>query len=170
MTDTENALAEHASEDEAAPTDQVELLSFSVAGQDYAIDIMRVREIRNWSKPTPLPRTPDYVRGVINLRGTVLPILDLANRLGLEDDGEKERTVFVVIKDGARLFGVTVDGVSDILTVSKEALLDPPALADGGVESCVSSLILEEDRMIRVLAVDTLAPGSHAAASEVNAA
>lgn len=145
--------------DKANPhSDQVELLSLSISDQEYAIDIMQVREIRNWSKPTPLPRTPDYVQGVINLRGTVLPVIDLKKRLGLKEEEDRKRAVYVVVKDAGRLFGVTVDGVSDILTVSKEALLDPPEMTDGEVDSCISGLILEEERMIRVLAPDRLAP------------
>lgn len=138
----------------------LELLSFSLAGQDYAVDIMLVREIRNWSEPTPLPKTPDFVRGVINLRGTVLPILDLAKRLELEGDTAAERAVYIVLNEGGRLFGITVDAVSDILTVPSSTLQDPPAMASGVQDSCVKGLILEEDRLIRVLATDKLAPGS----------
>ncbi|MEM9349013.1 MAG: chemotaxis protein CheW [Pseudomonadota bacterium] len=137
---------------------QVELLTFSIGAQDYAIDIMLVREIRNWSKPTPLPKTASYVRGVINLRGTVLPILDLAARLELDGERAHERAVFVVIKEEERLFGITVDSVSDILTVSTEAIQEPPQVGDTFDESCVRGLILEEDRMIRVLAAERLAP------------
>ncbi|MEM1150823.1 MAG: chemotaxis protein CheW [Pseudomonadota bacterium] len=149
---------------------QIELLTFSIGGQDYAVDIMLVREIRNWSKPTPLPKTPSYVRGVINLRGTVLPILDLAARLELTSEAADDRTVFVVINDGERLFGVAVDGVSDILTVGREALQEPPTLGETLGESCVSGLILEEDRMIRVLAADRLAPRDPGLTHEPSAA
>lgn len=159
---------EQLSEANAAMTDQVELLSLSIAGQEYAIDIMQVREIRNWSAPTPLPRTPDYVKGVINLRGTVLPVIDMTKRLGLPEDETRDRAVYVVVKDNDRLFGITVDGVSDILAVSKDALLKPPALNDSETESCVSSLILEEDRMIRVLASSRLAPENVGSAKEAS--
>ncbi|MEM1100368.1 MAG: chemotaxis protein CheW [Pseudomonadota bacterium] len=145
-------------DDDTSRADQVELLSFAIAGQDYAIDIMRVREIRNWTAPTPLPRTPDYVRGVINLRGTVLPILDLATRLDLESRAHDERSVFVVIHCDKRVFGVTVDGVSDILTVPRSMLQEPPAIEEPTDPGCVSALILEEDRMIRVLDASRIAP------------
>ena len=138
--------------------DQVELLSFTVAGQDYAIDIMLVREIRNWTEPTPLPKTADYIRGVINLRGTVLPILDLAKRLDLPPNDKDARAVFVVIHEGGRIFGITVDAVSDILTIPRSTLQEPPSLGVGDEESCVGGLILTEDRMIRVLAAEKIAP------------
>ncbi|MEL6913084.1 MAG: chemotaxis protein CheW [Pseudomonadota bacterium] len=155
---------------ETGVLDQIELLTFAVGEQDYAIDIMCVREIRNWTEPTPLPKTPDFVRGVINLRGTVLPILDLAKRLELDAGAPDERSVFVVIHAEGRVFGVTVDGVSDILTVPRSMLQDPPALDDGTEPGCVSALILEEERMIRVLAASRIAPHVTGAGKETAAA
>ncbi|MEO0675924.1 MAG: chemotaxis protein CheW [Pseudomonadota bacterium] len=153
MTETAPQTADH-----VAPHEQIELLSFTVGGQDFAIDIMLVREIRNWSAPTPLPKTPDFVRGVINLRGTVLPILNLAKRLGLEETRDETRSVFVVLDEGGRTFGITVDTVSDILTVPRSALQEPPSVMGGIETSCVESLILDEERMIRVLAGERIAP------------
>ncbi|MEO0484312.1 MAG: chemotaxis protein CheW [Pseudomonadota bacterium] len=141
--------------------DAVELLSFSLAGQDFAVDIMLVREIRNWSEPTPLPLTPPYVLGVINLRGTVLPILDLSQRLSVADGPATAQPVYVVLNAGDRLFGVTVDAVSDILTVPRAALQEPPDMGER-VDTFVSHLIVEEDRMIRVLRAEDLAPKSGA--------
>ena len=138
--------------------DMLELLSFSLAGQDYAVDIMLVREIRNWSEPTPLPKTPSFVKGVINLRGTVLPIIDLAQRLELDGELAERRAVYIVLNEGERLFGISVDAVSDILTVPASSLQDPPAMGNDMADSCVKGLILEEDRLIRVLASDRLAP------------
>ena len=160
-----------AAPDTADPSqDQVELLSFTVAGQDYAVDIMLVREIRNWTTPTPLPKTPAYVRGVINLRGTVLPILDLACRLELESQKGHDRAVFIVLNEGGRLFGITVDAVSDILTIPRAALQEPPAMGGEVVENCVAGLIIEEDRMIRVLAVEKLAPRADAPSEDMGGA
>ncbi|MEM1374455.1 MAG: chemotaxis protein CheW [Pseudomonadota bacterium] len=141
-----------------ASSASLELLSFTLAGQDYAVDIMLVREIRNWSKPTPLPKTPDYVRGVINLRGTVLPILDLARRLELEGETNDARSVYIVLNEGGRLFGITVDAVSDILTIPVGALQEPPSVGGSLQDNCVKGLILDDERLIRVLATDRLAP------------
>ncbi|MEM9855417.1 MAG: chemotaxis protein CheW [Pseudomonadota bacterium] len=141
----------------------LELLSFTLAGQDYAMDIMLVREIRNWSEPTPLPRTPDFVRGVINLRGTVLPILDLAKRLGLPGGENEERAVIIVLNVAGRSFGVTVDAVSDILTVPASALQDAPNMGEDAGESFVRGLLLDDERMIRILAAEDLAPRAHGA-------
>lgn len=150
--------------------DQIELLTFSIGEQDYALDIMLVREIRNWSKPTPLPKAASYVRGVINLRGTVLPILDLAERLELESENRNERAVFVVIKAEERLFGIVVDSVSGILTVGATAIQEPPHMGEDDSDSCVRGLILEEHRLIRVLSVDRLAPWEQSASRDIEAA
>lgn len=141
--------------------DTIELLTFALGGLDYALDIMLVREIKNWSKPTPLPQTPDYVRGVINLRGTVLPILDLGLRVGVETTMDGGRAVYIVVNAAGRLFGITVDAVSDILTVPRSALQDAPSLSgEGGGAGFVRGLIVEEDRIIRVLAAEGLAPSA----------
>jgi len=156
--------------EDAKPTGQMELLSFTVGGQDYAIDIMLVREIRNWSRPTPLPKTADYVRGVINLRGTVLPILDLAKRLELAEGLSEERSVYVVINEGSCLFGITVDSVSDILTVSRESVQEPPNFGEGTEDSCVEGLLLDDERLIRILAADRLAPRETEASRDAAAA
>ena len=135
-----------------------ELLCFALAGQDYAIDIMDVREIRGWSTPTALPQTPAYVCGVINLRGMVLPILNLGSRLGLSDAEVSERSVVIVLQVQGRNFGITVDAVSDILTVPGEAIQPPPEGVLGQTDGFLRALCLLEDRMIRVICAETLIP------------
>src|SRR5580698_7846525 len=98
-------------------TDRRELTSFRIGDQEFCVDIMSVREIRGWTPATPLPRTPDFVRGVINLRGAVLPIIDLAARLGLQVNELSARSVIIVVKVGERLIGLLVDAVSDIISI-----------------------------------------------------
>ena len=97
-----------------------ELLSFLVGGQDYCIDIMSVREIRGGTRATPLPHAPHFMRGVINLRGTVLPIMDLSSRLDLDAEIDSDRNVIIVVADGERTVGLMVDAVSDILAVPED--------------------------------------------------
>lgn len=149
----------------ASSEEKIELLTFVLADQDFAIDIMLVREIRNWSVPTPLPKTPDYVHGVINLRGMVLPILDLAKRLELSGTRDTSRPVFVVVNEGNRVFGISVDAVSDILTIPRTSLQETPTTADAASDSCVSGLILEDERVIRMLSIENLAPRNSDASS-----
>src|SRR5690554_684133 len=92
-----------------------ELIAFRIGEQEFCVDIMAVREIRGWTPATPLPRTPDYMKGVINLRGAVLPIIDLSGRFGLGDTEPSARHVIMVVQIDGRMVGLLVDAVSDIL-------------------------------------------------------
>ncbi|MDE0589480.1 chemotaxis protein CheW [Halocynthiibacter sp. C4] len=132
-------------------TSEIELLSFRVGEQEFALDIMSVREIRGWTRATPLPHSPPFVRGVINLRGTVLPIIDLAARLGQHSTDPSERNVFIVVQSGEETVGLLVDAVSDILSIKTEELQSPPEMAADTNNIFVESLTIVEDRMLRVL-------------------
>lgn len=129
----------------------IELLTFKLAEQEYALDIMSVREIRGWTHATPLPHSPQYMKGVINLRGTVLPVMDLASRLGLPEREQSDRNVIIVVNYEDTMTGLLVDAVSDIVAVTKEDMQPPPELSSGTVENVVSGLTLIDDRMIRLL-------------------
>lgn len=130
---------------------EIELLSFRVGEQEFALDIMSVREIRGWTRATPLPHSPPFVRGVINLRGTVLPIIDLAARLGQKSTNASARNVFIVVQSGEETVGLLVDAVSDILSIKTEALQSPPEMSADGDSMFVNALTIVEDRMLRVL-------------------
>jgi len=129
----------------------VELLTFKLSDQEYWLDIMSVREIRGWTKATPLPHAPSYMRGVINLRGTVLPVMDLADRLGLPPREHSDRHVIIVVKHEDTMTGLLVDAVSDIIALSENDLQPPPDAAGQTNPSVIKSLTLIDDRMIRVL-------------------
>lgn len=137
-----------------------EYLSFLVGGQDYCVDIMQVREIRGGAKATTLPHSPSFMRGVINLRGTVLPIMDLATRLDLDAGPDSERNVIIVVAIGSRVVGLMVDAVSDILAIADTDLQPPPELPADQQRNFVSSLTIMENRMIRVLDLDAVLPTS----------
>lgn len=138
--------------------DEVELLSFLVGGQDYSVDIMSVREIRGGAQATSLPHSPSYVRGVINLRGTVLPIMDLANRLGMAEDQNNDRNVIIVVAVGEKTVGLMVDAVSDILSISEGEMHPPPEMPADQDRNFVSALTIVNDRMIRVLDLNAVMP------------
>jgi len=106
-----------------------ELISFRIAEQEFCVDIMAVREIRGWTAATPLPRTPDFVRGVINLRGAVLPIIDLSARMGLGAIEPEARHVIIVCRISGQMVGLLVDAVSDILTITDELIQATPTSA-----------------------------------------
>jgi len=129
----------------------VELLTFELSEQEYALDIMCVREIRGWTRATPLPHAPSYMRGVINLRGTVLPVMDLAERLGLPKCTHRDRNVIVVVKQGDSMTGLLVDAVSDIIALSDDDMQTPPDAAVRSGQGVIKALTLMDDRMIRIL-------------------
>lgn len=128
-----------------------ELLTFRLVDQDYALDIMSVREIRGWTRTTPLPHAPSYMCGVINLRGTVLPVMDLAERLGLPAQEKSDRNVIIVVKQGDAMTGLLVDAVSDIVALTADELQPPPDMSPSNGPGVVSALTLIDDRMIRIL-------------------
>ena len=136
----------------------VELLSFRLAEQEYSVDIMQVREIRSWTQATTLPHAPTYVRGVINLRGTVLPVIDLAVRLGLPARTVEGRTVIIVVHLGGQTVGLVVDAVSDILAFARDDLQPPPEVTAGAQPMFISALTILNGRMIRVLDLAAILP------------
>ena len=113
---------------DAAHDTTLELISFEIADQEFCIDIRTVREIRGWTPATPIPQTPNYVKGVINLRGAVVPVLDLRNRLGLGLTEAMSRHVIVVIQHEDRVAGLLVDGVQETFQVDASLLQPPPAM------------------------------------------
>ncbi len=139
------------SQETTTKLEPVELLTFKLSDQEYSLDIMCVREIRGWTKATPMPHAPNFMRGVINLRGTVLPVMDLAERLGLPARAHSDRNVIIVVKHGDAMTGLLVDAVSDIVAIKQSDLQPPPDAATHGAPAIIKSLTLIEDRMIRVL-------------------
>jgi len=140
-------------------TERLELISFRVAEQAFCLDIMAVREIRGWTPATPLPHSPPYVRGVINLRGAVLPILDLKARLGLGASEPDARSVIIVVHIDRRLVGLLVDGVSEILAADRAAIQPTPNVGCDTVSRFVRGIIAQEGRMISWIALDDIMPG-----------
>lgn len=140
---------------------ETELLSFLVGGgQDYSVDIMSVREIRGGgATATSLPHSPpDYVRGVINLRGTVLPIMDLSKRLGMNTEVDSDRNVIIVVAVEERTVGLMVDAVSDILAIPEDEMQPPPEMPADNERNFVSALTIVDGRMIRILDLNAVLP------------
>ena len=129
----------------------IELLTFRLSGQEHSLDIMCVREIRSWTRATPLPHAPAYMKGVINLRGTVLPVMDLAQRLGLPVQQHSDRNVIIVVKHEDTMTGLLVDAVSDIVALTESDLQAPPDAGAAQGMNVIKALTLIDDRMIRVL-------------------
>jgi purine-binding chemotaxis protein CheW len=140
-----------------------ELITFEVEGQVFGLNIMSIREIRAWTPTTRLPRVPHYVAGVVNLRGTVLPVIDLAARLGWRATEPTPRHAIIVTQFGAQIGGWIVDSVSDIVTVPENALQPPPPSAGHDtVVPFLEGLAAIEDRMVMVLNLSALTDGAQA--------
>lgn len=145
-------------------------LTFLLAGEEYGVDILRVQEIKGWDRVTPIPNTNEYVLGVINLRGAVVPIIDLRLRFRMEQVEYTKTTVVMVLKvqcgNGERTMGFVVDAVSDVYSVGDDQLQPPPELGRSGDAHFVKSLATVEGKMIILLDIDQLVDLSVAAVSE----
>lgn len=135
---------------------QREFITFEVEGQLFGIDIMAIREIRAWTPLTRLPRVPHHVAGVVNLRGTVLPVIDLAARLGWKATDATPRHAIIVAQINGQARGMIVDSVSDIVTVSGEAIQPPPATSSDSIVGFVDGLVAIDDRMVMIIDLNAL--------------
>ena len=135
-----------------------ELITFLIGSQEFCVDIMSVREIRGWTPATVLPHSPAFVRGVINLRGAVLSIVDLGGRFGLPLAEPSARHVIIVAQVGPQVVGLLVDAVSDILTVSSDAIQPTPDVASELARSFVQGVLAIDGRMISLISLDHVLP------------
>lgn len=145
--------------DETAPdesADSVEYIAFHVADQTFCIDIMSVKEIRGWAPATPLPDSPPYVRGVINLRGAVLPVIDLAARLGLSSTEPTARHAVIVVQHAAQVIGLLVDSVSNILMLRPSSIQAPPEIAADASRGFIKGIVAVDKAVISVLVIQNI--------------
>ena len=142
-----------------------ELIAFRIGEQEFCVDIMAVREIRGWTPATPLPRAPGYMKGVINLRGAVLPIIDLGIRFGLRTSEPTARHVIMVAHIGGRLVGLLVDAVSDIIQLKDEEVQATPDVASEHVKTFVKGIFAIDGRMISLIELDRIIPETEAEAA-----
>ncbi len=135
-------------------------LTFVLATEEYAVDILRVQEIKGWSKVTPIPNTPDYIRGVINLRGTIVPIIDLRLRFSLDRLDYGQMTVVVVVKvvsgSRERIMGIVVDAVSDVYDVAENEIKPPPDFGSVISMEFIRGLATVNEKMVIILDIDRL--------------
>jgi purine-binding chemotaxis protein CheW len=137
-------------------TTEPNFVAFKAAEQDYCVGIMDVREIRRWTETTALPGAPDYITGVINLRGAVVPIIDFSRRLGLKTDSPSARNVIVIVQIGERVCGLLVDEVSEILRISEAHMQNTRSIAPSAAGAIVTGVILLDERMIRLIDLEKI--------------
>lgn len=147
----------HASVEKGHDSDvRTQFVTMSVAGQEYAVDIIAVKEIQGWTETTSLPNTPPYIRGVINLRGVVVPILDLRARFGLGQTEATKSHVIIIVHVEDRLLGVLVDAVSDILNVRAEEIRTVPTTSKDDENAFLSGLVSLENQMVAILILEKI--------------
>lgn len=137
-----------------------EFLSFRLGGEEYGIDILRVQEIRSYEAPTRIANAPAFIKGVVNLRGVIVPVVDLRLKLGLESADYNDFTVIIVLNVRGRVIGAVVDSVSDVLALGAEHIKPTPAMS-GPVDSgyiigigCIQQG--EDERMLILTDIDAL--------------
>ena len=136
--------------------DVQQFVSFVVGEQHYCVDIMAVREIKAWTGTTSLPNTHAHIRGVINLRGTIVPVIDLRMRFGRGMTEPTPAHVVVIVAVGEAQCGLLVDGVSDIVTMPRKDIAAIPDLEGEDRNPFFSGLITVQDNLMAVLALDQL--------------
>jgi purine-binding chemotaxis protein CheW len=134
-----------------------EMIAFMVGSQEFCVDVMSVREIRGLTPVTPIAQAPSFVRGMINLRGKVLPIIDLAARLGFSTTEQTARHAFLVVEIGGQIVGLLVEGVSDIFAVDETLVQRVPSAASTA-QAFVSGIVTMDGRLISVIALDAILP------------
>lgn len=136
-----------------------DVVAFKVADQDFCIDINAVREIRVWTPTTVLPHAQDYVKGVINLRGSVVAVVDLSARLGLGETRENARSVIIIVMVGAQVVGLLADVVSDILGFPEGSLTPVPDIAAETARDFIEGMVTHEDgRILRKIDLARILP------------
>jgi len=142
-----------------------ELIAFRVGKQEFSINVTSVREIRGWTSATILPKAPRYIRGVINLRGAVLPIVDFAVRLGLPTAEPTARNVIIVVQIEQKQIGLLVDAVSDIITLNHNSIQPTPDVSSDAVSTFLRGLLPVDGRMISLVSLDNVLPPESAVAA-----
>jgi purine-binding chemotaxis protein CheW len=136
--------------------DTQQFLTFKLAGEEYGVGILSVQEIRGWSAVTAIPHSPPWLLGVINLRGAVVPIIDLRIKFDFAKAEYNEFTVVIILNVGARVVGVVVDGVSDVITLSADQIKPAPSLGNNADTSHIIGFGTLDDRMRILMDVERL--------------
>lgn len=137
-----------------------QFLTFSLAGESYGVDILRVQEIKGWVSVTRIPNTPKYLKGVLNLRGTIVPIIDMRIRFNLETIDYSSETVIIVLSvqadSGDRVVGIVVDKVLDVLSVKSEDKKPSPDFGIRANTEFIDGLATVDEEMVMLLDIDKM--------------
>ncbi|MDE1993021.1 MAG: chemotaxis protein CheW [Rhizobiaceae bacterium] len=142
-----------------------ELIAFRIGDQEFCVDVMSIREIRGWTPATAMPHAPPHVLGVINLRGAVLPIVDLAARLGMKRAEPTARHVIIVAQVKRKVVGLLVDAVSDILTVTDDNIQPTPEITSDQERQFARGILAIDRRMICLIELEAIFPDTESEAA-----
>lgn len=146
--------------DDAEVPGLAQYLTFVCAGEEYGVEILCVQEIKGWESVTRVPYTPHYLLGVMNLRGVIVPVIDLRLRFGLQARPMDASTVVIVVRvrvgHGEKTAGIVVDAVSEVYSVSPEDIRPAPALGVAAEGACVRGLATVDEKMVMLLDIDEL--------------
>lgn len=140
----------------AAEADNQEFLVFSLGDEEYAIDILKVQEIRGYENVTRIANAPDFIKGVTNLRGVIVPIVDLRIKFHLDKIEYEGQTVVIVVNVADRIVGIVVDGVSDVMTLTPDQIKPAPEFGVTLSSDFLNGLGSLEDRMLVLVDIDKL--------------
>jgi purine-binding chemotaxis protein CheW len=133
-----------------------EVLVFVLGAEEYGVDILKVQEIRGYDKVTPIPSAPDYLKGVVNLRGIIVPIVDMRVKFRLAEVRYDQFTVVVILRIASRVIGLVVDGVSDVIALTASEVKEAPHLGSVVDSSFIAGLATQDDRMVLLLDIEKL--------------
>jgi len=133
-----------------------EYLTFRVGAEEYGIDILKVQEIRGYEQPTRIANAPSFIKGVVNLRGVIVPIVDMRLKFGLGSAEYNDFTVVIILNLGARVVGMVVDSVSDVMELSPDQIRDTPEIDSVVDSSYITGLGTLNDRMLILIAIEKL--------------
>ncbi len=133
-----------------------EYLTFRLGEEEYGIDILKVQEIRGYEQPTRIANAPSFIKGVVNLRGVIVPIVDMRLKFGLGSAQYNDFTVVIILNLGARVVGMVVDSVSDVMELSPEQIRDTPEIDSVVDSSYITGLGTLNDRMLILIAIEKL--------------
>jgi len=149
-------VAEQIEKNEKDQAGQAQFLSFTLGDESYAVDILSVQEIRGWEPVSRVPNVPVYEKGVINLRGAIVPIIDLREKFGMQHQGYSALTVVIILQTDHRRTGVVVDAVSDVLDVDERTIQQTPNFGSAISTEYITGLISVHDKMVMLLDVKRL--------------
>ena len=133
-----------------------EFLAFKLGAEEYGIDILRVQEIRSYEEPTRIANAPAFIKGVVNLRGVIVPIIDMRLKFNLEQVNYDDFTVVIVLNIGSRVVGIVVDAVSDVITLTPAQLRPVPQFNSSIASDHILAIGAVEDRMLILIDIEKL--------------